>query len=96
MLSLQMNAVQLDHHGRLCFRKENEQHLLKQQPKHAAKIHIWGVISMKGATRLVMFSGFMTARDMEKLAWCHSLKLVIQMGIDYSRIMILKVHWPAL
>jgi len=54
-------TVQLDHHGRLCFRKEKEQRLLKQRPKHAAKVHIWGGISMRGATQLVMFSGIMNA-----------------------------------
>lgn len=54
-------TVQLDSHGRLCFRKEKEQRLLKQRPKHAAKVHIWGGISMRGATRLVMFSGIMNA-----------------------------------
>ena len=38
-------TVQLDHHGRLCFRKEKEQRLLKQRPKHAIKVHIWGEVS---------------------------------------------------
>ena len=48
-------TVQLDHHGRLCFRKQ------KQRPKHPAKVHIWDGISMRGATRLVMFTGIMNA-----------------------------------
>jgi len=38
-------TVQLDHHGRLCFRKEREGRALKQCPKHPAKIHLWGGIS---------------------------------------------------
>jgi len=62
-------TVQLDYHGRLCFYKEKE---LKQRPKHAAKVHIWGGISMRGATRLVMFSGIMNA---DRYGY-HSAKLV--------------------
>lgn len=54
-------TVQLDHHGRLCFWKEKEPRGLKQRPKHPAKIHIWGGISTRGATRIVMFSGTMNA-----------------------------------
>ena len=54
-------TVQLDHHGRLCFRKEKEARILKQRPKHPAKIHIWGGISMRGATRIIMFTGNMNA-----------------------------------
>lgn len=54
-------TVQLDHHGRLCFRKQRELRVLKQRPKHPAKIHIWGGISMRGTTRLVMFTGNMNA-----------------------------------
>ena len=54
-------TVQLDHHGRLCFRKQKQSRSLKQRPKHPAKVHIWGGISMRGATRLVMFTGIMNA-----------------------------------
>ena len=54
-------TVQLDHHGRLCFRKKKEPRVLKQRPKHPPKVHIWGGISMRGATRLVMFTGNMNA-----------------------------------
>ena len=54
-------TVQLDHHGRLSFRKEKEQRVLKQRPKHPAKIHIWGGISIRGPTRIIMFTGKMDA-----------------------------------
>lgn len=54
-------TVQLDHHGRLCFRKKQEARKLKQRPKHPAKVHIWGGISSKGATRVVIFTGIMNA-----------------------------------
>ena len=40
---------------------------LKQRPKHPAKVHIWGGISSRDATRIAMFSGIMIAiSDMEK------------------------------
>ena len=35
-------SVQLDHHGRLCFRRKLQPRRLKGRPKHPAKIHIWG------------------------------------------------------
>ena len=54
-------TVQLDHCGRLCFRKEKERQILKQRVKHPAKNHIWSGISMRGATRLIMFKGNMNA-----------------------------------
>ena len=41
-------SVQLDHHGRLCFRKEKQPRALKQRAKHPAKIHLWGGISTRG------------------------------------------------
>ena len=54
-------TVQLDRHGRLCFRKEKKVRALKQQPKHPTKVHLWGGISTRGATRLVMFTGNLNA-----------------------------------
>ena len=54
-------TVQLDHHGRLCFRKQKQPRALKQRAKHPAKVHIWGGISVRGATRIVIFTGNMNA-----------------------------------
>ena len=53
------HTVQLDHHGQLGFHKEKEPSVLNQQPKHPAKIHIWGDISVRGLTRVIMFTGNM-------------------------------------
>ena len=36
-------TVQLEQHGRLCFRKKLHPRQLKQRPKHPVKLHIWGV-----------------------------------------------------
>ena len=55
-------TVQLEQHSRICFCKRLQPRVLKQRAKHPIKIHIWGGISAKGATRLVMFTGIMNAR----------------------------------
>ena len=54
-------TIQLEHHGRLCFRKRRQPRKLKQCPKHPAKLQIWGAISSQGAASVVMFSGIMDA-----------------------------------
>ena len=54
-------TVQLEHHGKLCFRRRSQPRKLKGRPKHPAKIHLWGGISVCGATQIVMFSGNMDA-----------------------------------
>ena len=38
-------TVQLDHHGRVCFRRKKEPRKLKPWAKHPVKFHIWGAIS---------------------------------------------------
>ena len=60
-------TVQLDHHSRICFRKRYHPRVLKQRAKHPAKIHIWGGISKKGATRIVMFTGTMNATRLRSI-----------------------------
>ena len=54
-------TVQLDNHGRLCFRKAKQPRKLKGRAKHPIKVHIWGGISRRGATQIVVFTGVMTA-----------------------------------
>ena len=54
-------TIQLEHHGRLCFRKKRQPRKLKPRPKHPAKLHIWGAISSRGAASVVMFTGIMDA-----------------------------------
>ena len=60
-------TVQLDHHSRICFRKNREPRALKQKAKHPAKVHIWGGISYKGATKIVIFTGNMNAPRYAKI-----------------------------
>lgn len=59
------STIQLEQHSRLCFRKQRMARNLKQRPKHPIKVHIWGGISKRGATDVVIFTGIMNA---ERLA----------------------------
>ena len=55
------SSVQLDHHGRLCFRKVGHPRKLKPKPKHPPKVHVWAGISKRGATAIVIFTGTLTS-----------------------------------
>ena len=61
------STIQLDHHNHICFRKKLQPRALKQRAKYPVKIHIWGGISKKGATRVVMFTGNMNAIWLRRL-----------------------------
>jgi len=54
-------SVQLDPHRRQVSRRKGMVKPLKARPKHPQKIHIWGGISMRGPTSLVMFGGILNA-----------------------------------
>ena len=54
-------TVQLDPHRRIISQRKGTPKPLKPRPKHPQKIHIWGGISMKGPTPLIMFSGILNA-----------------------------------
>ena len=55
------STFQLESHRRKCFRKKKTPRRLKYRHKHPPKIHVWGGISKRGATHLVMFGGVMNA-----------------------------------
>ena len=59
------STVQLEQHSSICFCKHLHPRLLKQRAKHPIKVHIWGGISMKGATKVIMFTGNMNARRLD-------------------------------
>lgn len=61
------STIQLDNHGRICLRKKLQPRALKPRAKHPAKIHVWGGISKKGATRIVMFTGTMNAIRLKRI-----------------------------
>ena len=41
------------------FRKQNEQSKKRGKPKHPTKVNVWGVVSRRGATELLIFDGIM-------------------------------------
>ena len=60
-------TVQLEQHNRVCFRKRLQPRLLKQYAKHPVKIHIWGGISTRGATDVIMFTGIMDSQRLSRV-----------------------------
>ena len=85
------STVQLDHHSRICFRKKREPRALKQRAKHPTKVHIWGGISYKGATKIVIFTGIMNAKNMHrfwKLHYYRLLRNAIQESTNSNKTMI--------
>ena len=51
-------SVQLESHRKVTFHKSNQPSRLKGRAKHPPKVHIWGGISCKGATAIVLFFGY--------------------------------------
>ena len=60
-------TVQLEQHGRLCFRKQKQPQKLKLRPKHPQKLHIWGAISFRGTSQIILFTGNMNASCYEQI-----------------------------
>ena len=55
------SSVMLERHRKKCYRKRGAPRKLKPRPKHPVKVHVWGGISKRGATSIVIFTGIMTA-----------------------------------
>ena len=88
-------TVQLENHSRLCFRKHCEPRNLKQRPKHPIKIHLWGGISKRRATNIVMFTAIMNVERLQAVLQVGLLPFirreVYPEGIACSMIMILSM-----
>ena len=54
-------TVQLESHRKRYFHKEGQPPRLTGKPKHPPKVNLWGGISHKGASTLVIFTGTLTA-----------------------------------
>ncbi|WKY15642.1 hypothetical protein Q1695_000824 [Nippostrongylus brasiliensis] len=51
-------TIQVEGNVRRCFTQDGDQERrLRSRPKHPAKIHVWGGISARGTTDLVLFAG---------------------------------------
>ena len=55
------SSIQLETHRRRCYRRKTAPRKLKPKPKHPLKVHVWGGISKRGPTNIVIFTGIMTA-----------------------------------
>ena len=51
--------VQLKPAHRKSYHKKGEQRQFRPKPKHPIKVYVWGGISTRGATNVVIFSGIM-------------------------------------
>lgn len=80
------SSVQLEQHSKICFRKRLQPRNLKQRPKHPVKIHIWGGISVRGATRIIMFSGIMNARRLAMILEAGLLPFIAEKFPDGHRL----------
>ena len=49
------------------FHQQNHPRILKQRAKHPIKIHIWGGISKREATNVIIFSGIMNAEYLAEI-----------------------------
>ena len=54
-------SVQLESYGKVTYYRKGEPAKMCSKPKHPAKVHVWGGISKKGATSIVIFTGIMNA-----------------------------------
>ena len=79
-------SVQLEQHSRICFRKRLQPRKLKQRAKHPVKIHIWGGISTRGATRVIMFSGIMNAQRLATILEAGLLPFISERFSDGHRL----------
>ena len=55
------SSIQLETHRRRCYRRKTAPRKLKPRPKHPLKVHVWGGISKREPTNIVIFTGIMTA-----------------------------------
>ena len=55
------STFQVEYHARRAYRRLGEPRILRQKPKHPAKVHVWGGISKRGATQIILFKANMTA-----------------------------------
>ena len=70
------STVALEKHGKLTFRRRNQQRKLKPRAKHPAKVHVWAAISTKGASSVVLFTGIMNANRYTKILEAGLLPLI--------------------
>ena len=53
------STIWLEHHGKICFRKDSRPAKLRPKSKHPFKVHVWAGIPTGGATPILIFTGVM-------------------------------------
>ena len=79
-------TVQLEQHSKICFRKRLQPRQLKQRAKHPIKIHVWGGISLWGATKVIMFTGIMNAERLRVILEAGLLPFIQEQFSDGHRL----------
>ena len=51
------SSIWIERHGRICFSKKGMPPKLKPKAKHPYKVHVWGGISNRGASNILIFTG---------------------------------------
>ena len=53
------SSIEMERHGKLCFRQKNAPRKLKPKAKHPVKLHVWAGISKRGKTPILVFQDTM-------------------------------------
>ena len=72
------STVALEKHGKLTFRRRGQPRKLKPRAKHPVKVHVWGTISSKGASAVILFTGIMNANRNTQILEAGLLPLIRQ------------------
>ena len=75
------SSVQLECHRKIAYQKKGQPVRLAARPKHPPKVHVWGGISARGATSVVIFTGTLIATRYTRI-------------LDSALVPFIKKHYP--
>ncbi len=81
------STIEMTWHKRICRRKIGQPRKPKPRPKHPLKLHVWGGISMRGATKICIFSGIMNSTIYTEILRHHLLPFISGTYPDTHRLM---------
>ena len=79
------STFEVEYHSTKSYRRVGQPRILKSRPKHPAKLHVWGGISKRGATSLVLFQSNMTATRYTKLLDAALVPFITKTYPDHHR-----------
>ena len=80
------SSVLLECHRRISFRKRGAPRKLKYKHKHPSKVHVWGGISKRGATSIIIFTGILTATRYAKILQSALIPFLKEKYPDHHRL----------